>query len=135
VIDTKLTLQLGLGHICDAEGSGGGPIEALAVIWPLLGGINVVWPCKGPKDARWGGGLLPPGFTHCKTAVPPDDDRNAPETTLPSPATLKTVVRLALGFFVIVGVPIKCALAANAREGAAIMANASNVVAADKVIV
>ena len=135
MIDTNLTLQLGLGHICDAEGSGGGPIEALAVIWPLLGGINVIWPWVGPKDTCLGGGLLPPGFTHCKTAVPPDDVRNAAETTLPNPAALNVAVRLALGFFVIVGVPMKCGLAANAREGAAIMANASNVVAADTLIV
>jgi hypothetical protein len=44
---------------------------------------------------------------------------------------LKVAVRLPLGFFTIAGVPMKCGLAANAREGAAMMANARNVVAAD----
>jgi len=54
-------------------------------------------------------------LTHCKTAVPPSDDRNAiVTTTLPSPAALKVAVRLKLGFFTIVGVPIKCGLAASA---------------------
>ena len=37
VMDSIATCQLGLGQICDAEGSDGGPIEALAVIWPLFG--------------------------------------------------------------------------------------------------
>ena len=80
------------------------------------------------------GGLLPPGLTHCKTAVPPDDVRNAPVTMLANPAALKVAVRLPLGFLCICGVPIKCGLAANTSEGDAIMANARNVVAAVTVI-
>ena len=135
VMDSIATCQLGLGQICDADGSAGGPIEGLAVIWPLLGGIFTIWPCRGPKDTSLGGGLLPPGLTHCKLAVPPDDDRNACETMLANPAALKLAVRLKSVLCVIVGVPIKCGLAANAREGAAIMANARNVVAADTLIV
>jgi len=107
VIDTIVILQPGFGHICADEGSVGGPIVALAVIWPLLGGMNVVWPCKGPKDTILGGGLLPPGFTHCNDAVPPDEVKNAAETTLANPAALKVAVRLKLVLCVIVGVPMK----------------------------
>ena len=61
---------------------------------------------------------MPPGLTHCSTAVPPDDVRNAPVTTFASPAALKVAVRLKLGFFTIVGVPMKCGDAAAARIGA-----------------
>jgi len=110
VIDTIATLQPGFGHICADEGSVGGPIEALAVICPLLGGMNVVWPCKGPKDTILGSGVPPPGFTHCSCAVPPDEVRNAALTTLPNPAALKVAVRLKLVLCVIVGVPIKVRL-------------------------
>jgi hypothetical protein len=46
--------------------------------------------------------------------VPPDDDRNAIVITLPSQAALKVAIRLKLGFFTIVGVPIKSGLAASA---------------------
>jgi hypothetical protein len=74
-----------------------------------------------------GGGLFPPGLTHCKLAVPPDDDRNAPVAMLASPAALKLAVRLKFGFFVIVGVPMKCGLAAK-TTGDDIIASANNVV-------
>ena len=107
------TLQLGFGQICDDPGSGGGPIVALPVIWPFLGWINVICPCRGPNVTCFGGGLFPPGFTHCNTAVPPDEVRNAPVTILASPAALNVAVRLALGFFAICGVPMKCGLAAS----------------------
>lgn len=129
MIDIIATFQLGLGHICDAEGSGGGPIVTLAVIWPLFGWINVACPCRGPKFTCLDGGLFPPGFTHCTNAVPPDDVRNAAVTMLANPAALKLAVRLKLVLCVIVGVPIKCGLAAKTRGGLAIMANASKVVA------
>ena len=66
---------------------------------------------------------MPPGFTHCKSAVPPEVVRNAPVTILASPAALKWDVKLKSEFFVIVGVPIKCGLAcpngaANTLDGA-----------------
>jgi hypothetical protein len=35
VSETILTLQPGFGQIWDAPGSDGGPIETVAVIWPL----------------------------------------------------------------------------------------------------
>lgn len=116
--DRIATAQLGLGHIWDADGSGGGPIDGDAVTCPLRGVTNVTCPCSGPKLVCFGAGLFPPGFTHCKTAVPPDDDRNMSVEILASPAALKLVVRLKFGFFVIVGVPIKCGLAAKAMAGA-----------------
>ena len=56
--------------------------------------------------------MLPPGLTHCRSAVPPDDVRNAPVGKFPSPAALKLAVRLKLGFFTICGVPMKCGNAA-----------------------
>jgi len=79
---------------------------------------------------------LPPGFTHCNSAVPPNDERLPPpnddrktfDTTLASPAALKLEVRLKLGFFVIVGVPIKCGLAANTREVLASIAKARSAI-------
>ena len=43
---------------------------------------------KGYLLGWWG---LPPGFTHCKSAVPPEVVRNAPVTILASPAALKLV--------------------------------------------
>ena len=58
--------------------------------------------------------------------------------TLPSPAILPLQVRVFVPpelLVVQVGVPIKCGLAANTRDGVAIMANARNVVAANIVIV
>ena len=70
-------------------------------------------PCKGPNDTCWGGGLFPPGFTQCTTAIPPDELRNACDTTLPNPAALKLVVTVKSGFFTTVGVPIKCGFAAS----------------------
>jgi hypothetical protein len=125
VRDKIATLQLGFGQICDGEGSGGGPSgPVVAVIWPLRGGIVTAWPCKGPNVTCLGGGLLPPGFIHCKFAVPPDDERNASETILASPAALKLAAMLKFGFFTIVGVPIKCGLAAK-TTGDVIMANAA----------
>jgi hypothetical protein len=84
-------------------------------------------PSRGPNATRLGGGLLPPGLTHCKSAVPPEDVRNAAETVLANPAALKWAVRLKSVLCVIVGVPIKCALAANTVDGA-IMVNARNAV-------
>ena len=58
--------------------------------------------------------------------------------TLPSPAILPVQVRVLVDpelLVVQVGVPTKCGLAANTRDGVAIMANARNVAAADIVIV
>jgi hypothetical protein len=113
-------LQLGLGHICVDDGIVGGPIvtKVLGITPPWRTLTNVVCPCrrpKGPKGTCFGGGLFPPGFTHCNNAVPPDDVRNAaglaPEGI---PIASKWDVKLKLGFFVIVGAPINCGLAANA---------------------
>lgn len=55
---------------------------------------------------------MPPGFTHCKSAVPPEDDKKMSVRTFPNPAALNLAVRLKSEFFLIVGVPMKCGLAA-----------------------
>jgi len=44
--------------------------------------------------------------------VPPEEVKNAPVAMLARPAALKVAVRLPLGFFTILGVPMKCGLAA-----------------------
>jgi hypothetical protein len=70
-----------------------------AVTCPLRGVTVTVSPCSGPKSTCFGGGSLPPGLTHCRSAVPPDDVRNISVTTFPSPAALKLAVRLKSAFF------------------------------------
>lgn len=104
------TDQLGLGHICDAPGRDGGPIVALAVIWPLRGWMFVICPCRGPKSTLFGGGLLPPGFTHCKVALPPEEVKKAHVAMFASPPALKLLVRLKLEFLVILYVLLQCCM-------------------------
>jgi hypothetical protein len=61
---------------------------------------------------------LAPGFTHWYFPKPPDDVRKKFVGALPSPATLPLVKRLAVlpeMTLFMVGVPIKCGLAARAR--------------------
>ena len=62
-----------------------------------------------------GGGLWPPGFTHCKVAVPPDDDRNACDTILASPAALKLAIDRAIEMikYFLVIIPIFIVLVPN----------------------
>lgn len=81
----------------------------------LWTGILAVCPCNGPKVTLFGGGLLPPGFTHCKSAVPPEEVRKAPVGKFASTAALKVAVRLKSAFLVILGFFRKCGLAANTR--------------------
>jgi hypothetical protein len=88
------TLQLGLGHISSAPGRSDGPMLGEAVTCPLRGVTVTVSPSSGPKSTRFGGGLLPPGLTHCRSAVPPDAVRNISVATFHSPAALKLAVRL-----------------------------------------
>src|SRR5690242_15095863 len=77
----------------------------------------VICPCVGPNVASCPGGLLPPPFVHWVWATTPDVVRKTWVGALPNPAILPLVVRVAVVpeiALLIVGVPIKCALPANA---------------------
>ena len=71
VIDRVSTVQLGLGQSAASSNCCwvGGFRVAEAVICPLRGVMFVVGPVVGPKVAVFGGGLLPPGLTHCNCTV------------------------------------------------------------------
>lgn len=71
VIDRVSTVQLGLGQSAASSNCCwvGGSRVAEAVICPLRGVMFVVGPVVGPKVAVFGGGLLPPGLTHCNSTV------------------------------------------------------------------
>jgi len=120
VIDSVSTVQLGLGQSAASSNCCwvGGFRVAEAVICPLRGVICLVGPVWGPKVAVFGGGLLPPGLTHCNSAVTSLAVRNAPVGSLASPAALKLTVSAPLSLFVTVGVPMKCGDAAKASIGA-----------------
>ena len=95
---TGCTLQLELGHISDADGRGGGPIDGEANICPLFGLMVRGRPRSSPNVTSTNFEPVPSGLVHFSVAVPPDDVRNTPVGMLPSPAALKSAVRLPLEF-------------------------------------
>jgi hypothetical protein len=102
VIDSVSTVQLGLGQSAASSNCCwvGGFRVAEAVICPLRGVIFVVGPVAGPKVAVFGGGLLPPGLTHCNSTVTLLAVTKACVATLASPAALKLTVRAPVSLFV-----------------------------------
>lgn len=135
VIDTSLTVQLGLGQsaaFCSCCWLGGLRV-AEPVICPLRTGRLVVGPVSGPNIAVFGGGLLPPGLTHCNSAVTSLAVRKAPVGRLASPAALNLTVSAPLELLVYDGVPMKCGDAAEASIGA--ISNKADAIAAVVVVV
>jgi hypothetical protein len=106
--------QLGLGQICEAVGSGGGPIVTVA--WKIVGLTakvpfplrNTTKPCNAPYGTWMGARFLPAGFLHCNTAEPPEDVRKIVPVVDPVILKVAVAIRLPVGSFVISGVPTNC---------------------------